>query len=338
MIDPQAHIVVAGAGGVGCYVGGCLALAGREVTLLSRPRTGKALRESGLHVSDLDGRDRTAAPGSIASSPDPAVLAKADIVLVTVKSRDTGEMGRLVAAHARPDAVVVSLQNGIDNAQRLKALVAGRPVLAGMVPFNIVQPARDTGPLHVHRASEGTVLLQAGMPDLAGFLSVEGCAVATHPDIEGVLWGKLLFNLNNALVALSDLPLATELADRRWRLALARQIDEGLAAMKAAGIRPVSPAGGAPPALLPTILGLPDWLFGRLARRMLAIDPSARSSMWDDLQRRRPTEIDALQGAVLDLARRTGTATPAIERTIALVRAAEQAKAGPPRLGPDAFR
>ena len=127
--------------------------------------------------------------------------------------------------------------------------------------------------------------------------------------MKAVLWGKLLMNLNNALVALSGLPLASELADRRWRLILAGQIDEALRAMKASGIEPARIAG-LRPALLPKVLRLPDWLFRLLARRMLAIDPEARSSMWDDLQRGRPTEIGELQGAVLGLAERTGTPAP----------------------------
>ncbi|QDC02578.1 2-dehydropantoate 2-reductase [Mesorhizobium sp. 8] len=336
-ISTDAHIVVAGAGGIGCYVGGCLARAGRKVTFLARPRIEQALRENGLRISDLDGHDRLLAPDAVDASADPAVLAGADVVLVTVKRGATEEMGKLVAAHARPDAIVVSLQNGVDNADRIRSLTAPRPVLAGMVPFNVAQSSEGERPLHMHRASEGTVLVGAGVPGLAELLSVEGCVSAAHADIEDVLWGKLLFNLNNALVALSDLPLAAELADRRWRLVLARQMDEALTAMKASGIRPVAAAGGAPPALLPSILRLPDWLFALLARRMLAIDGKARSSMWDDLQRGRPTEVDALQGAVLRLAKRAGTAAPTIERTIALVRAAERAGSGVPRLAPDAF-
>jgi 2-dehydropantoate 2-reductase len=336
-IGRDAHIVVAGAGGIGCYVGGCLALAGRKVTFLARPRVEQALRESGLRISGLDGRDRLLAPDAVDASADPAVLAKADVILVTVKSGASEEIGRLVAAHARPDAIVVSLQNGVDNAERLRALAPPRPVLAGMVPFNVVQSGDGERPLHMHRASEGTVLIGAGVPGLADLLSSEGCAGADHADIAGVLWGKLLFNLNNALVALSDLPLAAELADRRWRLVLALQMDEALAAMKACGIRPVAAAGGVPPALLPSALRLPDWLFALLARRMLAIDGNARSSMWDDLQRGRATEVDALQGAVLGLANRAGTAAPTIERAIALVRAAERAGTGTPRLAPNAF-
>ena len=119
----------------------------------------------------------------------------------------------------------------------------------------------------------------------------------------GVLWGKLMLNLNNALNALSGVPLATQLADRRWRLILARQIAEALGVLKAAGIKPAR-IEGVPPGMIPRILRLPDWLFRRVARRMLAIDPEARSSMWEDLHRHRPTEIGYLQGAILALAQK----------------------------------
>ena len=156
-----------------------------------------------------------------------------------------------------------------------------------------------------------------------------------HGDMKAVLWGKLLINLNNALVALSGLPLATELADRRWRLILAGQIDEGLAAMKASGIAPAR-IGGLRPGLLPKLLRLPDWLFKLIARRMLAIDPQARSSMWDDLQRGQLTEIGELQGAVLRLAEKAGTPAPLLNRVTALVREAERQKRGSPGLTPEA--
>ncbi|RUW24022.1 2-dehydropantoate 2-reductase [Mesorhizobium sp. M4B.F.Ca.ET.215.01.1.1] len=338
MAREEKTIAIAGAGSIGCYVGGCLALAGRKVALLARPRVEAALRKDGLRVSDLDDRDRRIAPAALSVTADPAeALAGANIVLVTVKSGATEEMAALIAAHASPEAVVVSLQNGVDNAEKLRARLAGRHVLAGMVPFNVVQTPEGEAPFHVHRASEGKVMIEDGVAGLAGLLDVEGLGVETHVDMKAVLWGKLLMNLNNALVALSDQPLATELADRRWRLILAAQIDEALAAMLASGIRPARIAG-LRPALLPKVLGLPDWLFRRLARRMLAIDPEARSSMWDDLRRGRPTEIGELQGAVLALAERSGVPAPMTERVAALVREAEAARRGPPGLAPEAVR
>ncbi|MBZ9795395.1 2-dehydropantoate 2-reductase [Mesorhizobium sp. ES1-4] len=329
------RIVIAGAGSIGCYAGGCLALAGRQVVLLARPRIEAALRQAGLRVSDLEGRDRLVKSEDLAVTTDPAAaLPEADVILVTVKSGATREMAALIKAHARPGAVVVSLQNGVDNAERLRVAGGPRTVLAGMVPFNVVQSADGELPLRVHRASDGVVMVEDGETGLAGLLDVEGLAVETHGNMKAVLWGKLLMNLNNALVALSGLPLATELADRRWRLILAGQIEEALRAMKASGIEPARIAG-LRPSLLPKVLRLPDWVFRLLARRMLAIDPQARSSMWDDLQRGRPTEIDDLQGAVLRLAEKAGTPAPVVERVSALVREAETAAHGSPGLAPE---
>lgn len=335
MTDGQNRIVIAGAGSIGCYVGGCLALAGRKVILLARPRIETALQQGGLRVSDLEGRDRLVKSEAFEVTADPAAaLPGADAILVTVKSGATREMAALIKAHASPDSVVISLQNGVDNADRLRAALGPRKVLAGMVPFNVVQSPDGELPLRVHRASDGKVMIEDGGTDVASLLNVEGLAVERHGDMKAVLWGKLLMNLNNALVALSDLPLAMELADRRWRLILARQIDEALSAMKASGIEPARIAG-LRPALLPKVLRLPDWLFRLLARRMLAIDPEARSSMWDDLQRGRPTEIDDLQGAVLRLAESAGTPAPTVRRISALVREAEAGGRGPPGLAPD---
>ncbi|MGX5848195.1 2-dehydropantoate 2-reductase [Mesorhizobium sp. PL10] len=334
MANAEKTIVIAGAGSIGCYVGGCLALAGRKVVFLARPRIAEALLGGGLRVTDLDGRDRSIKPMSVTADPA-AALASADVVLVTVKNGATEEMAALIATHARGDVMVVSLQNGVGNADRLRAGLGPRPVLAGMVPFNVVQSAEGNVPLHVHRASDGKVLIEDGMAGLAGLLDVEGLAVETDADIKAVQWGKLLINLNNALVALSGLPLATELADHRWRLILAGQIDEALAAMKASHTAPAR-IGGLRPGLLPKLLRLPDWLFQLVARRMLAVDPQARSSMWDDLQRGRPTEIGELQGTVLGLAEKAGTAAPLLRRVTALVRQAEREKRGSPGLTPEA--
>ncbi|WP_421915144.1 2-dehydropantoate 2-reductase [Mesorhizobium sp.] len=335
MISARSTIAIAGAGSIGCYVGGCLGLAGRQVMLLARPRIETALRTGGLHVTDLDGLDRSLGPGELPATDDPSVaLGGADVILVTVKSGATGEMAGIIAAHARPDAVVVSFQNGVDNAETLRAVLGQRRVLAGMVPFNVVQSPDGDVPFRVHRASDGKALVEDGVPSLVALLDVAGFSVETHPDMKAVQWGKLLMNLNNALVALSGLPLAKELADRRWRLILAGQIDEALAAMKACGIEPAAIAG-LRPSLLPKVLSLPDWLFRLLARRMLTIDPRARSSMWDDLQRGRPTEIDELQGTILRLARKAGTPAPLIAAVAAMVRQAEARYDGPPRLAPE---
>lgn len=327
-------IVIAGAGSIGCYVGGCLALAGHDVRFLARPRIVSALTSQGLRITDLEGRDRYLIPPQLSATGDPAILADAGVILVTVKSGATEEMAQELTRFARNNAAVISLQNGVGNAAAIANILgAARPVYAGMVPFNVVLDETAGKPMRAHRATDGNIVIDVRAADIAAWLSCEGLQIGLSSDMTSVLWGKLLLNLNNALNALSGLPLATQLSDRRWRRLLAAQMDEALTAMKANGVQPAKLAG-APPALLPMILRLPNWLFTRIASRMLAIDPEARSSTWEDLMRGRPTEVDSFQGEVLRLAARSGTETPLTQRIVSAIRQAEAAKAGPPALDP----
>src|ERR1019366_10438606 len=136
---------------------------------------------------------------------------------------------------------------------------------------------------------------------LAQALSTPAMKLTTHPDMNAVAWGKLLLNLNNALNALAGVPLREEIADRRWRLVLAACVVEALNALHAAAIRPAKIAA-LPASALPWVLRLPDFLFRLVAARQVKIDPKALSSMCNDLEQRRTTEIDQLQGAVVALA------------------------------------
>jgi 2-dehydropantoate 2-reductase len=206
-----------------------------------------------------------------------------------------------------------------------------------MVPFNVVGSPREGEAPRFFRASGGTVPSARGIAGLRATLDVAGAAVAERADMPAVLWGKLLFNLNNALNAMSDLPLAVQLADRRWRLLLAAQIDEALPILRLNGIVPAR-IEGVPPGALSSILRLPDFLFRRVARRTLAIDAASRSSMWEDLCLRRATEIDYLQGAILRLAQAAGRPAPLTEHIVRLIKSAEADGSGPPGLGPDAIR
>ncbi len=334
MPDRRTRIAVAGAGSIGCYAGGCLALAGRTVTLLARQRIADTVQASGMTVADLAGGERRLPPTAIKASSDPVeAFADAGLILVTVKSGDTAGMAELIALHAPSDAVVVSLQNGVRNAAILRErLHPSQRVVAGMLPFNVILDEGE--PLRMLRATSGETRVETGVPGLVDLLNVEGFPVAAAGDIDAVLWGKLVLNLANALNALSGLPLAEQLSDRRWRLVLARQIEEAVTVMHAAGIRPAR-IGALSPALLPYVLRLPDFLFRIAARRMLSVDPRARPSTAVDLERGRPTETDEFQGAVIRLAEKTGTDAPLSRLVVERVRAAEAAGRGSPRLRPD---
>jgi len=329
----ERPIGVAGAGSIGCFVGGMCAAAGRRVALLARARVIREIESNGLNLTSFEGSEWKIAPGQLALSGDPGIFADASMVLVTVKSADTAEIADIIARHAPPDAVVVSLQNGVGNASVLRQRLAGRVVLAAMVPFNVIA----AGEGRFHRATSGDIVIEKDDADTAGRLSVPGLTMRSSRDIAGVQWGKLLVNLNNAINALSGLPLRQQLAQRSWRALFADQIAEGLAAIKAEGIRPVS-STPIPPGWTPHLLRLPDTLFGMLLGRTMKIDPQARSSMWEDLQRGRRTEIDYLQGVITEIADRRQLQVPLSRRIVALIKRAEAAGQGSPRLTPQQIR
>lgn len=336
-VTTTSRIAIAGAGSVGCYIGGRLAAAGREVTLLLREKLARPIASFGLRISDFDGNDEIVPPSKLTLAAEPAqALHAAELILVTVKCRDTLDMAKQIARHAKEGAVVVSLQNGVRNADLLHKVVASKNrVIAGMVPFNVVQTRMEGKAPRFHRASSGSIRIERGVDGLRNLLDVRGLPVAEHDDIDALLWSKLLINTNNALNALSDIPLAQELADRRWRLLLSAEIREGLAALRAAGIG-LARIEGAHPRLAAFALRLPDWLFNLAARPMLAVDPEARSSMWEDLVAGRPTEIDDIQGEIVRLAEMQGLEAPLNRRVIELVKAAEKAGRGSPHLAPEA--
>ena len=332
MVSGQT-IGIAGAGSIGCFVGGMLAAGGQKVALLARPRVIAELEASGLRPTSFEGFDQAILRDRFVLSEDPSVFEDAGIVLVTVKSADTAAMAEIIAKHAPSDAVIVSLQNGVGNAAALRQLLPGRRVLGGMVPFNVIA----LGAGRFHRATSGDIVIEQDEALAVEKLSVPGLRIRSTGNIGGVQWGKLLLNLNNALNALADLPLRRQLSLRPWRRLFADQIAEGLAAIRAEGITPVSPTP-IPPAWMPPLLRLPDFIFEALLGRTMKIDPEARSSMWEDLQRGRRTEIDYLQGVITEIADRRGLQVPLSRRIVELVRQAERDAKGSPGLTPEQIR
>jgi len=332
-MNSERPIGIAGAGSIGCFVGGMLAAGGRPVALLARPRVIGEIEAHGLRLTSFDGFDRRLAASQLTLSDNPEVFADAAIVLVTVKSADTAGMADIIAKHAAADAVVVSLQNGVGNAALLREKLPGRRVLGGMVPYNVIA----LGEGRFHRATSGDIVIERDAAGTADRLSVPDLKMRATDNIVGVQWGKLLFNLNNALNALANLPLRRQLAQRPWRRLYADQVEEALAAIKAEGIKPVSTAP-LPVSWMPPLLRLPDALFEVVLGRTMKIDPEARSSMWEDLQRGRRTEIDYLQGVITEIAARRGLAAPLSRRIVELIRKAEVEAKGSPGLSAEQVR
>ncbi len=309
-------IGVLGAGSIGCYVGGCLQDSGCAVRYFGREHVASDIRSDGLRLTSHDGGKAELAADAVDFRTDLSGVEECDILLVCVKSPATVETADAMAGAIRSDAVVVSLQNGVANAGVLASRLPDNTVLAGMVAFNV---ARLHG-AHFHLGTDGEIYVEdhptARM--LVDCLNAAGVSAKTSANMNGVLWGKLLLNLNNGLNVLSDMPLRRQLLDRDYRRALALLVEETLAVLKVAGVSPAK-IGKAPPGLIAPILRLPNWLFERVAASMLKIDDKARSSMRDDLDRGRKSEIAYINGAVVDLAGKSGVSAPANSALIALV-------------------
>lgn len=323
-------IGIMGAGSVGCWIGGRLASQSEvEITLVGRPKLRDEARAHGLALTDLGGQRYPIVHPRFES--EAATLGDAEVVLCTVKSRQTIEVARQLAEVLRPGTLVVSFQNGVHNAEQLRAELPRQSILAGIVGFNVLSRGAGT----FRRATSGPLVIEASTDRraqaLGAALRSAGFEVQDAPEIRGLQWSKLVTNLNNAISALSGAPTPELLASPGYRRALGLVVAEAITVLQRAGIQ-TRRLGPIPVGLFPLVMRLPTWLLQLVTRAQLEIDPEARSSMWEDLEQRRPTEVEELNGEIVRLAKAHGLEAPRNQRLVELVHRAEEAQAGSPRL------
>lgn len=329
------NIIVIGAGAIGCYVAGRLAATGEKITLVGRARTVDPIAQNGLTVSDLQGFRSQVKACQFANSiamrlhvtsdlkqatdnlyNNQAATAHQTVILLCVKGGATIAAAQEIADCCPEGTSIISLQNGVDNVTRIKSVAKKMHAFAGMVPYNVVMKT----PSNVHRTTMGKIYIEQSKvtTEVVKKFNAAGLLATASSDMRSVQWGKLLLNVNNPVNALSDLPLREELLNRDFRYVFATLQQEALTALKAAGIAPVQLAA-VKPHVMPYLLKLPNFMFTRVAKKMLRMDATARSSMWDDIQLGRVTEIDDMCGAVVRLAKQVGTKAPSNEAIAKLI-------------------
>ena len=279
-------IAVMGAGAVGCYYGGLLARAGHEVTLIGRPGHAEAIRRTGLRLqtADLD------LHVPLAASTEPDAVRDADIVLCCVKTSDTASAASAMAPFLRPDAVIVSLQNGIENPELLRAALPHE-----VIPAAVYVATAMAGDGHVRHHGGGQLVIgQSPHSDtVAALFAAAGVPVEVSDNIEGVLWTKLIVNCAyNALSAITALPYGQLVRHDGVDQVLRDVVDECLPVAAKAG---VVPAGDV-------------WEGVERIPRIMA---EQTSSTAQDLQRGRRSEIDHLNGCIVRKGEALGVPTPA---------------------------
>ena len=317
---PFRHTTVVGAGAVGSFFGAMLARAGHAVTLIGRPAHVQAVRERGLQLHMAPSAGGAVGTVRMEASTELAAVRGADLVLFCVKSPDTEAVAREMAPLVAEGALVLSLQNGVDNAETIARHVhgGGRTVVPAVVYVATAMPAPGVvqhfgrgdlviGPLTA--AEAGDAQHAARLKALADFFAAAGVPERLSATVLDELWSKLMVNsAYNAISALAQLPYGriVELAEIR---ALQRAVVEEVVAVAAAEGR-----------------NLPLAESMQAMERIAGAMPQQFSSTAQDLARGKPTEIDHLNGHVARRGAALGVPTPANQALHALVKLAEAAK------------
>jgi 2-dehydropantoate 2-reductase len=303
------RFAVMGAGAVGCFFGGMLARAGHPVTLIGRPAHVAAWRSSGLRMQTQWFDEQV----PVAASTEASAVAGADVVLFCVKSLDTVDAGEQIRPHLAPGALVLCLQNGVDNAERLRTVLPAHAVAAAVVYV----ATEMAGPGHLLHHGRGELVIEPSprSETVAQALAEAGAPTEISDNVRGALWAKLILNCAyNALSALGRLPYG-ELSTRPGVQALmADVIGECLAVAQADG---VTVPGDVPAAV----------------RRIAETMPGQYSSTAQDLMRGKLTEIDQLNGHVMRRGEALGIPTPANRVLWTLVKLAEAQASHQPSAG-----
>ncbi len=326
------HIVIFGAGAIGCFVGGTLIATSKRpqatkqrVSFLGRAKIITPMNIKGMSLSDYLGWHVDLYPDQFSAHVTPDRLAESDLIILTTKATALDEVIDTLKAHAPIKTPIISLMNGISPVAHLKQKLPDHEIIRGAVAYNIARmPTSSDGFVHWHKGSIGEIFVERTSitENLAAQTETHAGAWRVVDNMEAVAWGKLLLNLNNPINALSGETLKRELMDRDFRNILYQAMGETLALLAQAGIKPAK-IGTLPPKAMKVMVGLPNFLFNTIALKIQKIDDKARSSMADDFAADRPTEIDFLNGEVVALAKRLGTQAPINENLVTLVKAAE---------------
>lgn len=292
------QVAVMGAGAVGCYYGAMLARAGHQVTLIGRPQHVEAVKRLGLRLETKEFDELV----RLQSATEADSVRGAQLVLFSVKSTDTEAAGKALAPHIERNAAILTLQNGVDNAERLAATL-GREVIPAVV-YVAVEMA---GAGHVRHHGRGELVIgraSASEAIVAAFAGA-GVKVEISDHVMGALWAKLIVNsAYNALSAITQLPYGRLVQNAGVPSIMDEVVDECLAVARAAGVR---------------VPGDMHEAVRRIAQTM----PGQYSSTAQDLSRRKKTEIEHLNGFVARKGEALGVRTPVNRTLLALVKALE---------------
>ena len=288
------RIAVVGSGGTGGFFGGLLARAGEEVTFVARGAHLEALRSKGLTVKSRLAGEFTLPVRATAS---PADIEPVDLVLFCVKTYDTDSAAESIRPLLGKDTILLSLQNGVDNAERI-AGITGHQAKLGAVAYvvstieapGVVAQTAGPGRIVFGELARGTSKRAERLCEL---LQSSGIAAEVHPDIRIAIWQKFLFICAfSGITALTRMPIGPILTDPATHALFRGTLGEAEAVARDSGIE------------------LPDDCIEQALAVAADVEPWGRGSMYHDLAHGLRLELEALNGEVVRRGRERGIETP----------------------------
>jgi len=295
------QVAVIGAGAVGCYYGGLLLRAGHDVTFIGRQPHVDAINAHGLLLDTQSFNGHLPAK----AATDASALASPDLVLFCVKSADTEQAGRSLAGRLGPDTSILSLQNGVDNPQRLRA-VTGHDV----IPAVVYVGSEMAGPGHIRHHGGGALVIGASPASdvLVQTLQAAGIQTTIAGDIDTTQWTKLITNCAfNALSAVAGIAYGPMMQVEGTSDVIASAVQEAADVARACGV------------------SISQDLAAQIMKTPAAM-PNQMSSTAQDLARGKPSEIDFLNGYVVRKGAELGIPTPTNRALQVMVKLVERRK------------
>ncbi len=315
-MNNSRHLVF-GAGLIGCFLAGALCQNQKSVSIVARESTRKKYRK-GLHLSDyLNNEVDIESPHFIETDGN---TERFNIIWLTVKCTTVestiADLQKLLA----PDGMIVCCQNGLGSDKPLRKVFSDNAVLTAIVGYNVIENENHG----LHRSTQGEFIVESNPNSDALIESLSSPLMPTKisADIEAARWAKLQLNLANPVNALADIPVKAMTEDAEYRKVIAVLMQELLEVCTANNLD-LPQTTALPARWLPFSLRLPNFIYLKIAQKMLAIDPTARLSMWWDLQANKKTEIEFLNGAIVEHGLLLGIECPCNAKMVSLIHEVE---------------
>ena len=311
---------VIGLGAVGSIVGGLLTKSGENVVLIGKKNQVDIINQNGIRINGIKG---SILVKNVHASYDLSSIKDVDLIIICVKSQDTENLANNLKQHIKKSALILSLQNGVRNSTILNQ-ITGNKAISGIVLFN----ALYSEPGEVILTIKGGLLIEdeksfsEAIDGLLNSFKMVGLSSKSAEDLQGFQWSKLIVNLQNAVTALTGQTIKESIIDSASRSILIATMKEGMYVLEKSGIS-IKTHPDMDPKKIINRLSYYNSIILKIGSKIMRLQ-NARTSMWQSLSRGKRTEIDYINGEIVNLARKNNLKAPINEKLVEKVKEAEK--------------